>query len=76
MVDSLLDVMEAELRSERPVGERYEQLFGSKGLLANLPKLLQLLESMADPDDEAGPEEETLSRDDLRLLKEWLGAEG
>lgn len=70
MVDKLLDAMEAELNNDRGDAARYEQWFGPKGLLASMPKLMQLLEHMAAAEPRAEAAE--LTREEWQLIKEWL----
>lgn len=69
LADRLLEVMERQLMGDADPQEKFDQLFGTKGLLVTLPKLVELLEELAEPE---GTAEETLSREDMALLREWL----
>lgn len=71
VAEMLLAAVEIEMQREGSAEEKQERLFGSKGLLTHLPKLIQLLDRLDRPMSEETAEE-PMSRADMKLLKEWL----
>jgi len=76
MTDDLLGVMEGVLLDKGiTTNEKFDRLFGARGLMANLPKLVQILEELKTiPDEDV--EEEAVSDEDIALMRGWLQLQG
>jgi len=68
LAENLLDAVESQVRRATSDEEKIELFFSSKGLLTTLPKLVAMLEGL-----KPETEEEGMTGEDLKLLKEWLG---
>lgn len=78
LAESLLTAMEEEMaRGVAPGGEP-ERLFGTRGVMAQLPKLVQVLAALEEAGDapEEAAEADGLSDEDIRLLREWMAQRG
>ncbi len=70
LAESLLDAMDRALKGEVLEKEKHDQLFGTRGVLAVLSKLIQLLKEIQP--EGALPEE--MSTEDMEVLKGWLAS--
>lgn len=69
LAETLLNEIEKEMNAATSAAEKFDTLFGPKGLMGVLPKLIQLIKGL-EPEGEAS--DEGMTHEDIAVLKEWL----
>jgi predicted RNA-binding protein with PIN domain len=80
LADTMLTVMEEEMKGLSKKDQQWKQMFGPSGPISSLHKLVQILDKLGDQVEQMqkltahgkSATAEPISKEDIRLLEDWL----